>query len=92
VSLRILVAPSAQAQLEELAAWWKTHGPAASTDLPTEFQRLVEVLSQMPFLGRRTFRGKVAACATIQSPARRTTSSTPLSRTAASSACSRFGA
>ncbi|MBI5480210.1 MAG: type II toxin-antitoxin system RelE/ParE family toxin [Deltaproteobacteria bacterium] len=52
MTLRIAIAPSAQVQLEELAEWWQTHRPSASTDLATEFQRVVEVLAQMPFLGR----------------------------------------
>lgn len=52
MTLRVVVAPSAQAQLEELATWWRGHRPAASTDLRTEFRRLVELLAEMPFLGR----------------------------------------
>ena len=52
MSLRVVVAHSAQAQLDELAQWWHTNRPASATDVKTEFRRVIELLAESPFLGR----------------------------------------
>lgn len=52
MTLRIVVAPPAQAQLHELAEWWSAHRPDSHIDVKAEFERVVELLAEMPLLGR----------------------------------------
>jgi plasmid stabilization system protein ParE len=49
---RVSIAPSAQKQLEELASWWSINRPASATNVVQEYQRVVELIAQMPLLGR----------------------------------------
>jgi plasmid stabilization system protein ParE len=52
VTLCIAVAPSAQVQLAVLADWWSAHRPDSAVDIKVEFGRVVELLAEMPLLGR----------------------------------------
>ena len=59
--LQIKVSPRAQAQIEEVAAWWRQNRPAAGTTVRDEVARVFAIISSQPGIGvperRRTIRG-----------------------------------
>jgi plasmid stabilization system protein ParE len=59
--LPIKVAPRAQVQIEEAAAWWAQNRPAAPGAIRNELARILGILSMQPGIGvperRRRIRG-----------------------------------
>lgn len=51
MSYRVLLTPEAEEQLRQGDMWWQKNRPAAPDLLRDEFERMVELLREMPGLG-----------------------------------------
>jgi plasmid stabilization system protein ParE len=55
----VFVVAEAEAQLAEIADWWREHRPEASASVVDEFERCVTLLEHSPDVGARFQRSRI---------------------------------